>query len=102
MDTNRGGAVDNTTINWDEPSVHPKKVTFVTSTPLRFNSDEVTTKDMDGLAAPLAVEQNYLNPSNASASNSTLVNLASEFRKMREPKLQKLKRRKYFLRPLVS
>ena len=91
VNTNCGGATDNTTINWDEPSICPKKVTFVTSTPLRFNSDEVTNKDMDGLAAPLAVEPNYQNPSSVSASNSTLVNLASEFRKMREPKLQKLK-----------
>ena len=48
-----GGAVDNTTINWDEPVAHPKKVTFVTSTPLKFDSDVVTHKDMDGLAAPL-------------------------------------------------
>ena len=54
VNTNRGGAADNTTINWDEPLVHPKKVTFVTSTPLKFDSDEVTHKDMDGLAAPLS------------------------------------------------
>ena len=46
---------------------------------------------MDGLAAPLAAEQNLQNPSNVTTNNSTLVNLASEFRKMREPKLQKLK-----------
>ena len=91
VNTNHGGGIDNTTINWDEPPVRPKKVTFVNSTPLRFNSDEVTSKDMNGLAAPLAAEQNLQNPSNVTASNSTLVNLASEFRKMREPKLQKLK-----------
>ena len=91
VNTNRGGGIDNTTINWDDPPVRPKKVTFVTSTPLRFNSDEVTNKDMDGLVAPLTAEQHLQNPSNVTASNSTLVNLASEFRKMREPKLQKLK-----------
>ena len=91
VNTNRGGGIDNTTINWDEQPVRPKKVTFVTSTPLRFNSDEVTSKDMDGLAAPLAAEQNLPNSSNITTNNSTLVNLASEFRKMREPKLQKLK-----------
>ena len=38
VNTNRGGAADNTTINWDEPLVRPKKVTFVTSTPLKFDS----------------------------------------------------------------
>ena len=91
VNTNRGGAVDNTTITWDEPVAHPKKVTFVTSTPLKFDSDEVTHKDMDGLAAPLTAEHNSQNPSTISSSNTTLVNLASEFRKMREPKLQKLK-----------
>ena len=42
VNTNRGGAVDNTTINWDETVVRPKKVTFVTSTPLKFDSDVVT------------------------------------------------------------
>ena len=46
---------------------------------------------MDGLAAPLTAEQNSQNPSTISSSNTTLVNLASEFRKMLEPKLQKLK-----------
>ena len=93
VNTNRGGAVDNTTINWDEPVARPKKVTFVTSTPLRFDSDIVTHKDMDGLAAPLTTEQNSQNPSTTLNNNTTLVNLATEFRKMREPKLQKLKRR---------
>ena len=91
VNTNRGGAVDNTTINWDENSVRPKKVTFVTSTPLRFDSDKVTSKDTDGLAAPLPAEITSQNPSLISSNNATLVNLASEFRKMREPKLQKLK-----------
>ena len=78
-------------INWDEPVARPKKVTFVTSTPLKFDSDVVTHKDMDGLAAPLTAEHNSQNPSTISSSNTTLVNLASEFKKMREPKLQKLK-----------
>ena len=63
VNTNRGGAVDNTTINWDEPVARPKKVTFVTSTPLKFDSDVVTHKDMDGLAAPLTAEHNSQNPS---------------------------------------
>ena len=91
VNTNRGGAADNTTINWDEPPVSPKKVTFVTSTPLRFDSEEVTNKDMDGLAAPLPAEQTSQNPSTSTSNNTTLINLASEFKKMQEPKLQKLK-----------
>ena len=45
VNTNRGGATDNTTINWEEPLVRPKKVTFVTSTPLKFDSGEVTQKE---------------------------------------------------------
>ena len=68
-----------------------KRSPLVTSTPLKFDSDEVTHKDMDGLAAPLTAEHNSQNPSTISSSNTTLANLASEFRKMREPKLQKLK-----------
>ena len=91
VNTNRGGAADNTMINWDEPLVHPKKVTFVTSTPLKFDSDGVTHKEMDGLVAPLTAENISQNPSGISSNNATLVNLASEFKKMREPKLQKLK-----------
>ena len=79
--------MDNTTINWDEPLVCPKKVTFVTSTPLKFDSDGVSHKDMDGLAAPLTAKNTSQNPSSISSNNATLVNLASEFRKMQEPKL---------------
>ena len=48
--TDRGGAVTNTTINWDNTTLRPKHVTFTTSTP------KVTTEDMVGLAAPLAAE----------------------------------------------
>ena len=48
--TDRGGAVTNTTINWDNTTLRPKHVTFATSTP------KVTAEDMVGLAAPLAAE----------------------------------------------
>ena len=48
--TDRGGAVTNTTINWDNTILRPKHVTFATSTP------KVTNEDMVGLAAPLAAE----------------------------------------------
>ena len=85
--TNRGGVVTNTTINWDNTTLHPKHVTFATSTP------KVTTEDMAGLAAPLAAETTRVSqtvPTGSLGDQSTLINLASEFKKMREPKIQKL------------
>ena len=48
--TDRGGAVTNTTINWDNTTLRPKHVTFTTSTP------KVTDEDMVRLAGPLAAE----------------------------------------------
>ena len=86
--TDRGGAVTNTTINWDNTTLHPKHVTFTTSTP------KVTNEDMVGLAAPLAAETTRVSqsiPTGSLGDQSTLINLASEFKKMREPKIQKLK-----------
>ena len=86
--TDRGGAVTNTTINWDNTTLHPKHVTFATSTP------KVTTEDMVGLAAPLAAETTRVSqtvPTGSLGDQSTLINLASKFKKMREPKIQKLK-----------
>ena len=86
--TDRGGTVTNTTINWDNTTLRPKHVTFATSTP------KVTNEDMVGLAAPLAAETTRVSQPVTSGSmgeQSTLINLASEFKKMREPKIQKLK-----------
>ena len=86
--TDRGGAVTNTTINWDNTTLRPKHVTVATSTP------KVTDEDMVGLAAPLAAETtkvSQLVTSGSMGEQSTLINLASEFKKMREPKIQKLK-----------
>ena len=86
--TDRGGAVTNTTINWDNTTLCPKHVTFATSTP------RVTDEDMLGLAAPLAAETTRVSqpvPTGSLGDQSTLINLASEFKKMREPKIQKLK-----------
>ena len=74
--TDRGGAVTNTTINWDNTTLHPKHVTFATSTP------KVTNEDMVGLAAPLAAETTRVSQSVTTGSigdQSTLINLASEF-----------------------
>ena len=86
--TDRGGAVTNTTINWDNTTLCPKHVTFATSTP------KVTTEDMVRLAALLAAETTRVSqtvPTGSLGDQSTLINLASEFKKMREPKIQKLK-----------
>ena len=86
--TDRGGTVTNTTINWDNTTLRPKHVTFTTSTP------KVTMKDMVGLAALLAAETTRVSQTASTGSlgdQSTVINLASEFKKMREPKIQKLK-----------
>ena len=74
--TDRGGAVTNTTINWDNTTLRPKHITFATSTP------KVTDEDMVGLAVPLAAETTRVsNPvtSGSIGDQSTLINLASEF-----------------------
>ena len=76
--TDRGGAVTNTTINWDNTTLRPKHVTFATSTP------KVTDGDMVGLAAPLAAETTRVSqpiPTGSLGDQSTLINLASEFKK---------------------
>ena len=86
--TDRGGAVTNTTINWDNTTLRPKHVTFATST------QKVTNEDMVGLAAPLAAETTGVSQPvtlGSMGEQSTLINLALEFKKMREPKIQKLK-----------
>ena len=83
--TERGSVSDNTNINWDETASRPKHVTFATSTP------RVTSSDMVGLVALLAAETFSGQSIGIGESQSTLINLASEFKKMREPKLQKLK-----------
>ena len=74
--TDRGGAVTNTTINWDNTTLRPKHVTFATSTP------KVTEEDMVGLAAPLAAETTRVSqpiPTGSLGDQSTLINLASQF-----------------------
>ena len=68
--------------------MRPKHITFATSTP------KVTTEDMVGLSAPLAAETTRVSqtvPTGSLGDQSTLINLASELKKMREPKIQKLK-----------
>ena len=88
--TNRGGAVTNTTINWDNTTLRPKHVTFATSTP------KVTDEDMVGLAAPLAAETTRVSqpiPTGSLGDQSTLINLASKFKKNEGTKDPKTKGR---------
>ena len=57
ININWGGAMENTTINWTEQSVQrliPKHVTFVTSTPMKPQVEDVA--DYKILAVPLPQE----------------------------------------------
>ena len=96
--TNGGGAVTNTTINWDNTTLRPKHVTFATSTP------KVTTEDMVRLATPLAAETTRVSqttPTGSLGDQSTLINLASEFKKDEETKDPKTKGWQYIFRPTI-
>ena len=90
--TTRGGACNNTSIDWTEHShkVQPSKhVTFSTSTPLKSKYANVT--DQDVFAVPLIVERGSSQKSGLNTEQSTLNILANEFEKLNPPKLQKLK-----------
>ena len=90
--TTRGGACDNTSIDWTEHShkVQPSKhVTFSTSTPLKSKYANLTDQDM--LAVPLIAERGSGQKSGLNTEQSTLNILANEFKKLNPPKLQKLK-----------
>ena len=90
--TTRGGACDNTSIDWTEHShkVQPSKhVTFSTSTPLK--SKYANLADQDVLAVPLITERGSSQKSGLNTEQSTLNILANEFKKLNPPKLQKLK-----------
>ena len=57
VNTNRGGAIENTTIDWTDQSVQipiSKHVTFVTSTLLKPQAEDVTDDEI--LAVPLPKE----------------------------------------------
>ena len=90
--TMRGGACDNTSIDWTEHShkVQPSKhVTFSTSTPLKSKYANLT--DQDVLVVPLIKERGSSQKSGLNTEQSTLNILANEFKKLNPPKLQKLK-----------
>ena len=91
--TTRGGACENTSIDWTEPLTHKahtgKHVTFSTSTPLKPYYDNLS--DQEILVAPLVTEGKSGQKSGLSTEQSTLNILANEFKKLNPPKLQKLK-----------
>ena len=91
--TTRGGACDNTSIDWTEPLTHKpqsgKHVTFSTSTPLKPLYEDIS--DQEILAAPLVAEERSGQKSGLQTEHSTLSILANEFKKLNPPKLQKLK-----------
>ena len=93
ININRGGAMDNTTINWMDQSVHrhvPKHVTFVTSTPLKPQAED--RMDNEILAVPLPQEVSTRQRQMVPGEEQSTINIiANEFRKLNPPKLQKLK-----------
>ena len=90
VNINRGGAVDNTTINWTDQSVHrhvPKHVTFTTSTPLKPQAEDGTDNEI--LAVPLPQEASTSQRQMVPEQEQSTINIiANEFRKLNPPKLQ--------------
>ena len=93
VNINRGGAIDNTTIDWTDQSVHrhvPKHVMFATSTPLKLQAEDVMDNEI--LAVPLPQEVSTSQREMVLGQEQSTINIiANEFRKLNPPKLQKLK-----------
>ena len=93
VNINRGGAVDNTTIDWTDQSVHrhvPKHIMFVTSTPLKPQVKDVMDNEI--LAEPLPQEVSTSQKQMVLGQEQSTINIiANEFRKLNPSKLQKLK-----------
>ena len=93
VNINRGGAMENTTIDWTDQSVQrpvPKHVTFVTSNPLKPQAEDVA--DHEILAVPLPQEASTSHKQMVSGQEQSTINIiVNEFRKLNPPKLQKLK-----------
>ena len=71
VNINQGGAVDNTTIDWTDQSVHrhvPKDITFATSTPLKPQAEDGTDNEI--LAVPLPQEGEYKPKTNGSGTRT--------------------------------
>ena len=91
VNINRGGAVDNTTIDWTDQSVHrhvPKHVTFATSTPLKPQAEDKTDNEILAVPLPQEASTSQMVPGQ---EQSTINIIANKFRKLNPPKLQKLK-----------
>ena len=82
VNINRGGAVDNTTIDWTDHSVHrhvPKHVTFATSTPLKPQVEDITDNEI--LAVPLPQEVSTSQRQMVTGQEQSTINIiANEFR----------------------
>ena len=93
VNINRGGAIDNTTINWKDQSVHrhvPKHVMFVTSTLLKLQAKDITDNEI--LAVPLPQEASTSQRQMVPGQEQSTINIiTNEFGKLNPPKLQKLK-----------
>ena len=90
VNINRGGAIDNTTIDWMDQSVHrhvPKHVTFATSTPLKPQVEDITDNEI--LAVPLPQEASTSQRQMILGQEQSTINIiANEFWKLNPPKLQ--------------
>ena len=93
VNTNRGGAMENTTIDWTDQSVQrpvPKHITLATSTPLKPQAEDVADNEI--LAVPLPQEASKSHKQMVSGQEQSTINIiANEFHKLNPPKLQKLK-----------
>ena len=85
--------MENTTIDWKDQSVQrpiPKHITFVTSTPLKPQAEDVADNEI--LAVPFPEEASTSHKQMVSGQEQSTINIiANEFRKLNPPKLQKLK-----------
>ena len=90
VNTNQGGAMENTTINWTDQSVQRpvlKHVTFATSTPLKPQVEDVADNEI--LAVPLPQEASTSHKHMVLGQEQSTINIiANKFRKLNPPKLQ--------------
>ena len=86
----RGGAVDNTSIDWSEPVIKPKHVTFATSTPMKPTAED-TKEEILALPLDSVVASSAIPRQPSSTVDHSTINVLSELRKIKEPRLQKLK-----------
>ena len=90
VNINQRGAVDNTTIDWTDQSVHrqvPKHVMFVTLTPLKPQVEDIMDNEI--LAVPLPQEASTSQRQMVPGQEQSTINIiTNEFQKPNPPKLQ--------------